>query len=53
MRNPAHFEIISSRRFFDYGKATELVRDNAEVIGMTGRTLAEAFAQGQLRGGAT
>ncbi len=50
MRNPAHFEIISSRRFFDYGKATELVRDNAEVIGMTGRTLAEAFAQGQLRG---
>ena len=51
MRNPAHFEIISNGRFFDYGKATELVRDNAEVIGMTGRTLAEAFAQGQLRGG--
>src|SRR6202045_4013435 len=35
MRNPAHFEIISNGRFFDHGKATELSRDNAELIGMT------------------
>src|ERR1700692_1343316 len=49
MRNPAHFEIISSGRFFDHGKAAELSRDNAELIGMTERLLAEAFAQGQLR----
>jgi AcrR family transcriptional regulator len=49
MRNPAHFEVISSGRFFDHDKAAELSRDNAEVIGMTERTLAEAFAQGQLR----
>jgi len=49
MRNPAHFEIISSGRLFDYDKATDLVRDNAEVIGVVERTLAEAFAQDQLR----
>ena len=49
MRNPAHFEIISSGRYFDHDKAAELSRDNAELIGMTERTLAEAFAQGQLR----
>ena len=49
MRNPTHFEIISSGRYFDHDKAAELSRDNAEVIGMTERTLAEAFAQGQLR----
>jgi len=49
MLNPAHFEIISSGRLFDYDKATELVQDNAELIGMVERTLAAAFAQGQLR----
>jgi AcrR family transcriptional regulator len=49
MRNPAHFEIISSGRLFDHDGASELSRDNAELIGMTERLLAEAFAQGQLR----
>ncbi len=49
MRNPAHFEIISTGRYFDHDRATELSRDNAEVIGMTERTLADAFALGQLR----
>jgi hypothetical protein len=49
MRNPAHFEIISSGRLFDYDKSADLVRDNAELIGMLERTLKEAFAQGQLR----
>ena len=49
MRNPTHFEIISSTRYFDHDKATELSRDNAELIGMTERTLADAAAQGQLR----
>jgi AcrR family transcriptional regulator len=49
MRNPAHFEIISSGRLFDHDSSAELARDNAEVIGTVGRTLAEAFAQGQLR----
>jgi AcrR family transcriptional regulator len=49
MRNPTHFEIISSGRFFDHDKAGALSRDNAELIGMTGRLLAEAFAAGQLR----
>src|SRR5450432_523572 len=49
MRNPAHFEIISSGRFFDHDKATGLSKDNAELIGMTERMLADAFAKGQLR----
>jgi len=48
-RNPAHFEIISSGRYFDHDGAAELSRDNAELIAMTERLLAEAFAQGQLR----
>ncbi len=46
MRNPAHFEIISSGRYFDHDGAAELSRDNAELIAMTERMLAEAFAQG-------
>jgi hypothetical protein len=49
MRNPAHFEIISSGRYFAHDKATELSRDNAELIGIAERTLADAFALGQLR----
>jgi len=49
MRNPTHFEIISSTRYFEHDKATELSRDNAELIGLTERMLADAAAQGQLR----
>jgi AcrR family transcriptional regulator len=49
MRNPTHFEIISSGRYFDHDKATGLSRDNAELIGLAERTLADAFALGQLR----
>jgi AcrR family transcriptional regulator len=49
MRNPAHFEIISSGRLFDHDGAAALSRDNAELIDMTGRMLADALAQGQLR----
>jgi hypothetical protein len=49
MRNPTHFEIISSRRFFDHDRADAISSDNAELIELTGRTPAEAFAAGQLR----
>jgi AcrR family transcriptional regulator len=49
MLNPTHFEIISSRRFFDHDRAVAISSDNAELIGLTERTLAEAFAAGQLR----
>ena len=49
MRNPAHFEIISSGRYFNHDRAAALSRDNAGLIGLTGRLLAEAFAAGQLR----
>ncbi len=49
MSNPTHFEIISSRRFFDHDSADGVSKDNAELIDLTERTLAEAFAQGQLR----
>ena len=51
MRNPAHFEIISSGRYFVHDKASDLSRDNAEVIDFTERTLADAYALGQLRSG--
>jgi AcrR family transcriptional regulator len=49
MRNPAHFEIISTGRLFNYDMSADLLRDNAELIGIIERTLKEAFAQGQLR----
>jgi len=49
MRNPTHFEIISSRRFFDHDRAAAIRSDNAELIELTGQTLADAFAAGQLR----
>ena len=49
MRNPTHFEIISSGRLFAYDKSDDLLRDNAELIGMVEHTLKEAFAEGQLR----
>jgi AcrR family transcriptional regulator len=49
MRNPAHFEIISSGRTFDHDRATDLSRDNAELIALSQRMLAEASARGQLR----
>ena len=49
MRNPTHFEVISSRRLFDHDKSANVSRDNAGLIDLTERTLAEAFAAGQLR----
>src|SRR3954467_13615015 len=49
MNNPTHFEIISNRRFFDHDKAPGVSQDNAELIDLSESTLAEAFAQGQLR----
>ena len=48
MKNPAHFEIISSGRHFDHDAAA-LSRDNAELVALTERTLAEAFEKGQLK----
>jgi AcrR family transcriptional regulator len=49
MRNPTHFEVISSRRLFDHDRAAAVSSDNAELIALTERTLADAFAAGQLR----
>ena len=49
MRNPAHFEIISTGRYFAHGSSAELTRDNAELIALTERILAEAAEQGLLR----
>ena len=51
MRNPTHFEIISSRKFFDHDASAGVSRDNSELIELTERTLADAFAAGQLRSG--
>jgi AcrR family transcriptional regulator len=49
IRNPAHFEIISTGRYFAHGSSAELTRDNAELVALTERMLAEASAQGLLR----
>ena len=49
MRNPTHFEVISSRRLFDHDRAAAVSSDNAELIALTEQTLADAFAAGQLR----
>jgi AcrR family transcriptional regulator len=49
MRNPAHFEIISTGRYFAHGSSEDLTRDNAELIALTEAILAEAAAQGLLR----
>ena len=49
MQNPAHFEIISSGRHFDHDGTSAVSRDNAEVVALTERLLADALAQGQLR----
>ena len=47
-RNPTHFEIISSRRLFDHDRAEGVSRDNAELVDLTERLLAEAAAKGQI-----
>jgi AcrR family transcriptional regulator len=49
MKNPAHFEIISSGRHFDHDAAAALSHDNAELVALTERTLAEASEKGQLK----
>src|SRR5690242_10144889 len=49
MHNPAHFEIISTGRYFAYGSSAELNRDNAELVALSERMLAEAASQGLLR----
>jgi AcrR family transcriptional regulator len=51
MRNPTHFEVISTRRLFDHDNSAGVSRNNAGLIDLTERTLAEAFAAGQLRSG--
>jgi AcrR family transcriptional regulator len=49
MKNPAHFEIISTGRYFDHDAAGALSKDNAEIIAMMTRLLELAAARGQLR----
>lgn len=49
MRNPAHFEIISTGRYFAHGSSAELTRDNAELVALTERMLVDAAEQGLLR----
>ena len=49
IRNPTHFEVISSGKLFDHDNSASVSRNNAELIELTERTLSEAFAAGQLR----
>ena len=51
MKNPAHFEIISTGKYFDHDASGELSKDNAEIIAMMARLLGEAAARGKLRHG--
>ena len=51
MKNPAHFEIISTGKYFDHDAAGEVSKDNAEIIAMMARLLGEAAARGKLRHG--
>lgn len=48
MDNPAHFEVISSRRLFDHEKSAAVSAGNAEVIALIERILRDAHARGQL-----
>ncbi|CCD91654.1 Transcriptional regulatory protein (fragment) [Bradyrhizobium sp. ORS 375] len=48
VRNPAHFEIISTASLFDHDASGAVSDDNAEVITMTERLLAEAAARDEL-----
>jgi AcrR family transcriptional regulator len=48
IKNPAHFEIISTGRYHAHDKSAFVARDNAEVIVLTERLLAKAHANGQL-----
>lgn len=49
MQNPTYFEIISSRRVFDHDRSAGVSGDNAELIALTERILADAHSAGQLR----
>jgi AcrR family transcriptional regulator len=49
MTNPAHFEVISSGKYFAHDQSGAVSDDNAELIEMTGQLLADAAARGQLR----
>src|SRR3977135_1394232 len=49
MRNPTHFEILSSRRFFELAPGRGVSANSADLLNLPNRTLAEASAQGQLR----
>jgi AcrR family transcriptional regulator len=48
MRNPTHFEIISNRRYFEHDRSATVSSDNAGLIALAERMLADAFSAGQL-----
>lgn len=49
MQNPAHFEVISSVKYFAHDQSAAVSKDNAELIDMTEQLLIDAAGQGQLR----
>lgn len=51
MRNPAHFEVLSTRRLFDFAGADALRRDNDAIIAATTNAFSAAYAAGQLQRG--
>ncbi len=49
MKNPAHFEVISSGKYFAHDQSAVVREDNAELIDITGQLLGDAQDRGQLR----
>jgi AcrR family transcriptional regulator len=49
IRNPAHFQVISTRSLIDFDGSASLVRDNDEIRTITEEAVAEARNRGLLR----
>ena len=49
MRNPAHFEVHSTQRLFDFDQATSLHRDDDAIRAITRKTVQDAADAGLLR----
>lgn len=51
LRNPTHFEIVSTAALFDFGaNRSHMGADDRHIREQTDRVVAEAFRRGQLRG---
>jgi len=49
IRNPTHFQVISTRSLFDYEDSQSLRRENEQIIALTEELVVEAQRRGLLR----